>query len=194
MPSRRQLVFCAALAALATVGCGVTFPRTGDDTSIPCRTVQVASSAPEQIPDDPDFELFGFPRVAGRVSYTPGQATTLTSGPITVSLPANLYTEPLDFELLISEEGPWQSCLGNDRVVIYRVRERASGKLVGRFDNPATSAITDPRIKGDARYWSTAAARPVTVEPSSGETKIEGSTMKGENGRARRGWFVTVPR
>ncbi|MBI4212922.1 MAG: hypothetical protein HY534_01305, partial [Chloroflexi bacterium] len=137
-------------------------------------------------------------RVAAVGRFVPGQTTTVSAAGISVTLPSNFHTEQLDFELLLGNAADWQPCVGSDRVVVapyaYRVRETATGRAVGRFDNPVQAAITDPRIDSSSTYWITTAESPPTVEPSSNPHAIEGTTYVTENPAARRGWFLTVPR
>jgi hypothetical protein len=197
----RSFVLLAPLAAalLITAACSAPAGQAASDPSeIKCPSAPVASGAPDPAPDDPDFSLYGFPRVAATQHFTPGQSVTVSSGPVTVTLPADMYTQPLEFELLLGSVSDWQPCLGNDRIVIapyaYRATDPSTHQLVGRFDNPPVSAITDPRISNAAVYWLTYAEVPPHVEPSPNQPSIEGATLKEPNPFARRGWFVTVPR
>src|SRR4051812_37848701 len=56
-----------------------------------------ASAQTSQVPD---MTQFGFSRVTGTVTFTPGQAVTLTAGTQTVQLPADFISKTVKFEFL----------------------------------------------------------------------------------------------
>ncbi|MSQ24427.1 MAG: hypothetical protein EXR58_07775 [Chloroflexi bacterium] len=179
--------------AFAISGCG---PRSDEASEIHCSSVPDIPTG--EAPADPEFTLYGFPRIAATGHFTPGQETTVSADAVRVTLPADLHTEPLDFELLLGNVSDWQPCMGSERIVIspyaFRATNSTTRKLIGRFDNPAISRITDPRIKSSALYWITSAENPPSVEPSSPQPPVEGTTVRVENQFTRRGWFVTVKR
>lgn len=172
---------------------GAASPR--PEGPLQCVTVAVPSDSGG---DEPDLTQYGYPQVAATHRFTPGQSSTVAMGAIVLSLPPDLYTDPLEFELLIGDSAPWQSCIGDQDTVMapyaYRVRDPATGKRVGRFDKPVTMTFTDERVDDRAVYWITTATSPVTAEPSNSPWEIEGSTLRVTNSTARRGWFVTVPK
>ena len=184
-----------ALAALALSACAPA--RTESALGpVQCPGISVVGNDPAG--NDPDFTRYGFPRVAATVRFIPGQPTTISADPLTVALPGDLYTEPLDFELLTGSASDWQPCVGNDHLVLapyaYRVKEVATGRLVSRFDKPAQVTIRDPRLDSSSTYWTTTAENPPTAEPSSNPYSIDGTTCMVENPAARRGWFLTAPK
>jgi hypothetical protein len=136
--------------------------------------------------------------VAATERFTPGQELRISAGAVTVTMPGDSYTEPLQFELLVADEQLWQGCVPNAQVVIapyaYRITDAASGNRVGRFDKPVTALISDPRIGSGTTYWTTAAANPPTGQPSSTQPQVEGNAIRVNNGSARFGWFATVPK
>lgn len=167
---------------------------TQDSGPLRCTNIQVSALGSE---DAPDFAGYGFPRVAATQAFVPGVESTINATNITLTLPANMYTEPLIFELLVSDPESWQACMPAGQLVIapyaYRARESVTSKPVGRFDNPVSAAITHPRISASAKYWITTSTDPPTADVSSSGISVEGSTLRVPNGTARRGWFVTVP-
>ncbi|MBM2812521.1 MAG: hypothetical protein HW416_3280 [Chloroflexi bacterium] len=112
-------------------------PGTQDSGPQQCTNIQVSALGSEEAPD---FAGYGFPRVAATQGFVPGAESTINAPNITLTLPADMYTEPLIFELLVSDPEPWQACVPAGQVVIapyaYRVRESATNKPVGRFDKP----------------------------------------------------------
>ncbi len=142
--------------------------------------------------------MYGFPKIAGEAMFTPGQESKITSGDVSIIIPKDMYTEPLKFELLLGDEKLWQACVPDNKVVIapyaYRITDPSTGKLIGRVDKPVSMSVTDPRIASNAEYWSTSAANPPTAQLSSAKPQMSGATFKVDNGSARVGWFVTVPR
>ncbi len=197
----RATSLCIVATALFLVSCAAygsapTASQSGaSDAPLPCASVKVSRLGSE---DAPDFAGYGYPRVAATHPYVPGQQSTVTVPNIVLTLPADMYTEPLEFELLVSDLDAWQACVPSNQVALapyaFRVKEANGGKPVGRFDKPAIAAITDPRISASAKYWITTSTDPVTAEASASGVTVEGTTLKVPNGSARRGWFVTAPK
>ena len=165
----------------------------------PTECGKVSSPSPAQTPDgaEPDFTNYGFGTVSGRVLYSPGVAATIATSQLEVQLPGNLYSEPLEFELLVDTEGKWQSCFREDEVIApyaFRVTNPATRQRVGRFDTPARVIIRDNRVNEKARYWITTPDSPSTATASTTPLNRDGTAIQVENGSARRGWFVTVPK
>jgi hypothetical protein len=192
----RFLLGLTVTVALLATGCAPGRASSASQAGpAPCSGIPVPS---QDGGDDPDFGRYGFPQVAATRHFTPGQAQQIQFRGLTLTLPADLYTDPLDFELLVSDPAPWQACLGEQFLVLmpyaYRVRNSATGNLLGRFDQPVGFTYTDPRITPQAAYWITTATSPVTVETSSNPWTVEATTLKINNPTARRGWFITVPK
>lgn len=154
------------------------------------------SAAGSPAGEEADFALHGFPRVAVSQRFTPGVESSISASAITLVMPADMYTEPLDFELLVGEEMAWVPCVEDKLAVVapyaYRVTEPTTGKRIGRFDKPVSVSISDPRIVEGAAYWLTSADHPPTVQESSNKPEVVGSVLRVTNGGARAGWFVTV--
>jgi hypothetical protein len=182
------------LAVLLCGGCAV--PQAAGADRAACEGV--AQTGAETASDAPDFAAFGFPRVAAKQRFTPAQETTIAAEGLTLTLPADLYTEPLDFELLLGDEQAWQACAPSDQVVIapyaYRATDPATGKRVGRFDKPVRAAVTDPRVVDPVSYWTTTPTSPPAVDVSSNKPAVTGTTAAVNNGSARFGWFFTILR
>lgn len=189
----------ASLAlAVLVLGCTGLAPPTGERVTCPgvAHTDSAQSAAPPG--DEPDFTLHGFPQVGAARRFVPGTEETLSAGQIALRLPPDLYTEPLEFELLLGDERAWQTCLPDPHVVIapyaYRVTDPSTGKRIGRFDKPVDVAVTDPRIVQGATYWFTSATNPPTAQAASTTPSVVGTTFRWTNGSARAGWFTTVPK
>src|SRR4051812_19303049 len=60
----------------------------------------------------PDMTQFGFTRVTGTVTFTPGQAVTLTAGTQTVQLPADFISKTVKFEFLEGDPAFFAANLG----------------------------------------------------------------------------------
>jgi hypothetical protein len=193
-------VLVGVTALLAS--CARSGTQSGGQTleKVTCPTGVAATSAPAGAASggEPDFALYGFPRVAATERFTPGREQRVSAGSITVTLPGDFYTDPLQFELLVGDEQVWQGCVPDTQVVIapyaYRVSDPAAGNRVGRFDKPVTAVISDPRIGAGTTYWTTAPANPPTGQPASAQPQVEGNAIRVNNGSARIGWFATVPR
>lgn len=193
----------APLASLVLAGllaaCATAQPGPGPEP-VPCPAAQaaLAPSAPAKASGEPDFALYGFPRVAATYRFTPGRKGTISAEGIVVTLPPDLYTEPLEFELLLGQAASWQPCAPSDQVVLapyaYRAVDPATGDRVGRFDKPAVAAISDPRMADPVTFWYTFPTNPPMAQPEPNRPAVEGNSIKVTNPTARRGWFVTVPR
>ncbi|MBI2910826.1 MAG: hypothetical protein HYY05_01690 [Chloroflexi bacterium] len=146
---------------------------------------------------EPDFTLFGYPRVGAKARFTPGAVTRIAASGIALELPPDLYTSPLDFELLTGDAAVWQPCVEANQTVIapyaYRVTDPATGQRVGRFDKPVQVTVTDPRLTGAVAYWITSAQNPARVRAVA-TPPVQGASIQVENGSARLGWFTTVPK
>src|ERR1051325_3160372 len=63
------------------------------------------ASAPAgtQPANEPDFALYGYPEVELQMRFTPGQALDRQKDEMRVAVPGDLYTDPLDLELMEGE-------------------------------------------------------------------------------------------
>ncbi len=148
--------------------------------------------------DEPDFALYGFPRVVASEQFTPGRELRIRAERIEATIPPDFYTDPVRFEILVGDEQVWQRCMSDDLIVVapyaYRVTDPASGSRVGRYDRPVAAVITDARIGAGAIFWTTTPAAPPVVEPASTQPRVESNTVQVNNPNARIGWFTTVPK
>src|SRR5581483_9247126 len=113
-----------------------------------------------------------------------------------IRLPADLYTDPLQFQLLVGDESVWQSCVGAQRRVFYPYAFRtidASGKRVGRWDKPIDIQITDDTIAQGIVYWVITPSAPVRARPAPQQPALSGHTLQISQPAARAGWFFTLP-
>lgn len=172
-------------------------PQAGAPSVPVASQVRCSKEQPATATGEPDLTLYGYPTVAAKARFTPGTPGAIAAGGIRLALPADLYTSPLDFELLIGDAGVWQPCVEANQLVIapyaYRVTDPATGQRVGRFDKPVQVVVTDPRLVAPVAYWITSAENPARVRVSA-NPQVEGTTIRIENGSARLGWFTTVPK
>lgn len=189
-----------ALLVVILPGCSALQPE--QPTTLTC--AQVPATAPDAGEADPDFTQYGFKTVAAKAQFTPGSDLTVKvssyqnfPGNVTVSLPKDLYTQPLTFEVLVSDEASWSACARPGEKAIlpyaYRVTDPATGKLVGRFDKPAEMTVEDPRIVKGAEYWVTLPKNPVQASPATAQYTITEGKLHAVNTSARIGWIITVP-
>jgi hypothetical protein len=136
--------------------------------------------------------------VSAHVRYTPGESAGVGVGDIAVRIPADFYTDPLDFEILTGNPTAWQACVGGDVTVLapyaYRITNPVNKQRIGRFDHPVEVTITDQRLSTSARYWVTTSDDPPGIQASTDAVDLAGTSLKVPNSTARIGWFVTVPR
>src|SRR5438270_902210 len=110
----------------------------------------LAIPASAQTSTAPDMTQFGFPRVTGSATFTPGQAVTITAGTQTVVLPADFISKTVKFEFLEGDPALFAANLGAQQgmdviaTFAFRVTDPATGQLVARFDKPVAWSVTDP--------------------------------------------------
>ncbi len=205
LTSAARLLLCGvAIAGLVLAACTPSGGSSGGSASGPSRLTCPSGVAGEGAPagaaagTEPDFALYGFPRVAATEQFTPGRELRIRAERIEVTIPPDFYTDTLRFELLVGDEQVWQRCVPENLVVVapyaYRVTDPASGNRVGRYDKPVAAAITDPRIGAGATFWTITPAVPPVAEPATTQPSVEGNAIRVNNGSARIGWFTTVPR
>jgi hypothetical protein len=192
------------IAGILLEGCSSPSGSSGGGASTPNRVTCPAGIAAEGALAgqasgvEPDFGLYGFPRVAATEQFTPGSELQIRSGPISLTVPPDLYTDPLRFELLVGDEPSWQRCVAEDRVVVapyaFRITDPATGNRVGRIDKPVAATIADPRIGAGAVFWTTSPTSPPVAEQASAQPPVAGNTIRPTNANARIGWFTTVPK
>jgi hypothetical protein len=171
------LLMAAALAVLSLVAAG--------------RPASAQTSGP------PDLAQFGYPRVAGSVTFTPGTAATITAGNQQVILPADFISKTVQFELLEGDPQFFAPLLAGDdqgRPVLatfaFRVTDPATSQRVGRFDKPVQWSITDPSVTSASEVYNTSAANPPVVTKNTTPGTISGTTLAHAFGGAGVGWLV----
>jgi hypothetical protein len=147
-------------------------------------------SASAQTSGPPDFTQFGFPRVVGTVTFSPGQTQQ-------VVLPADFYSKTVKFELLEGDASFFEPSLPityQGRTVIvafaFRVTDVATNQLVARFDKPVQWSVTDPRIAAGSAVFNTTAANPPGITANAAPGTISGTTLSHPFGGAGVGWLV----
>lgn len=159
----------------------------------------LAIPAAAQTTQPPDMTQFGFPKVTGSATFTPGQAVTITAGTQMAVLPADFISKTVKFEFLEGDPALWAANLGAAQgmdvvaTFAFRVTDPATGQLVGRFDKPVAWSVTDPRITSDSKVYNTSAANPPVVTPNSSPGTVQGNTLSHPFGGAGVGWLVLNP-
>lgn len=155
-----------------------------------------------------DLTKYGYPDVLATLFLVPGQSASITvpdqyaqgkaSGSMTISIPANAFSDPVRFELLAAPNSDWQSDVAPDLVVVanfaYRVTDLATGQPVESFSAPLTYSVTDPMITADSVYWATTASSPIKLIDANKTSKISGDTLVHATPVASVGWIVTTPK
>jgi hypothetical protein len=147
-----------------------------------------------------DFTQFGYPTVAASVTFTPGQAATLTAGNQQVVLPADFISKTVTFELLTGDASYWQPLLESDdqgRPILaawaFRVTDVATNQRVGRFDKPVQWSVTDSRVGDGSSVYNTTAANPPVITENSTPGTVTGTTFAHPFGGAGVGWLALGP-
>ena len=156
-----------------------------------------AGTAAAQATGPADFTQFGFPQVAASVTFTPGQAATLTAGNQQVVLPADFISKTVTFELLTGDPNsfaPYLAADDKDKPIVvawaFRVTDPATGQRVGRFDKPVQWSVTDSRIGADSAVYNTSAANPPVVTDNPTPGTVTGTTLTHTFGGSGVGWLA----
>jgi hypothetical protein len=159
-----------------------------------------AGRAAAQTTGPADFTQFGYPTVAASVTFTPGQAATLTAGNQQVVLPADFISKTVTFELLTGDPSFFKPLLESDdqaRPIVaawaFRVTDPATNQRVGRFDKPVQWSVTDARIGAGSTVYNTSAANPPVVTENTTPGTVTGTTFAHGFGGAGVGWLALGP-
>jgi hypothetical protein len=163
-------------------------------------TLVGARGAAAQATGPADLGQFGYPTVADSVTFTPGQAATLTAGTQQVVLPADFISKTVTFELLTGDASFFKPLLESDdqnRPILaawaFRVTDPATGQRVARFDKPVQWSVTDPRVADGTSVYNTRAANPPVVTENTTPGTISGTTFAHGFGGAGVGWLALGP-
>ena len=176
----RRLTLAMLLGGFLLAACG----------SATAQTVQ----APPAVPAG--FTAYGFPKVMATLKFKPGVAATLTSGQLTVQIPADAFAEPVTFELLQGDQSYWQSYTPKGQTVVtdfaFRVLN-SSGALVVNFNKPVVFVLTDPEVGATTVYENATATKPPEVVLNPVPSKIQGHVLNHSVSAAAVGWVVANP-
>src|SRR4051794_35364920 len=131
----------------------------------------------------PDMTQFGFPRVTGSVTFTPGQAMTITAGTQTVQLPADFISKTVKFEFLEGDPATFAPNLGAATgmdiiaTFAFRVTVTVSAQLVGSFDKPVLWSLPAPPKPASSAFSTTTPANPPVVTANSTPGTVTGTTL-----------------
>ncbi|GAC1391393.1 MAG: hypothetical protein NVSMB46_03750 [Candidatus Saccharimonadales bacterium] len=160
-------------------------------------TVAIFTVAPAYAASAPDFTTFGYPNVLTRMAIPAGQAATLTSGDITINVPAGAFTNPVTFDLLGGSNATFQALVPSNKTVIdnfaFRVTDTTTNEIIGKFNAPVVAVITNSSINNKSQYLNTTNTSPLHVVDNPVAPVISGHTLKHGNRGAPVGWIVTSP-
>jgi len=143
----------------------------------------------------PDFTQFGFPTVIGQASVQANQASTLTVGDLSVSIPAGAFARNVTFELLQGPLSAFQmnAPAGQTPVVdfAFKVLDPQSHRIIGKFLKPVVVAYTNPAISQMSQYWDISTDGAYLPNPK--PPIIVRHTLRHGNLGAPVGWLITVP-
>lgn len=185
-----RTALAVSVVALAAAGCSGGYRSAGrpSPTTLPSPATR---TLPAGLTSD------GFPQVAASTTLTPGTATQLHNGGITVRIPAGAVGVPATFELLAGSVASWASYAPTGQRVVaafaFRVVDTTTHALVTSFAAPVVVSVTNPSIGATSRYWNTSATTPPRVVANPVPPKIAGHTLTHGNPTAAVGWLVTTP-
>lgn len=189
MVQRGGVVLAGATAALLSA-CGGGRAPAASSSSTPAPT-------PTAVAVPAGLAAYGYPKLGATATFTPGTATTLQGGNVTVTVPATALTTPATFQLLLADVASWQPRVAAGQKVVsafaFRVVDTATGAEVTKFEAPVVAAITDPAIVATSQYLNTTRATPPVVMANPKPPVITGTTLTHGNIGDGVGWVVTSP-
>jgi hypothetical protein len=144
----------------------------------------------------PDFGRLGFPTVAGTATFTPGAATSVSGGGMTVNLAADFAKDPAKFELLTGSPSTFASAAGGRSVIAawaFRVTDTTTNQLLSSFGSPAQWSYTNPAVTANSIVLNVTSATPPVVTPNGTPATISGQTIAHPFAGAGVGWLVANP-
>ena len=142
----------------------------------------------------PDWTLHGFPNIVASQQITPGTAATVSSGPFSIQIPADAFSEGVTFNLLVGDPTIFkgQAPAGQEPVLAFAFNvENVQGKLVEKFNKPVTLSANDPKLFADSQYFNVSTDGTFTANPTGLQAK-DGELIHPIAG-ASAGWVVTSP-
>ncbi|MDA8193518.1 MAG: hypothetical protein M0Z53_05930 [Thermaerobacter sp.] len=142
----------------------------------------------------PNLQQDGFSQVLATQTIQPGQAATVTSGGLTVSIPANAFstTDPVTFTLLGAPATTFDPSGTTPLTAFaFQVKDLTTGALVGQFLAPVKLSYTSSSIGSATEYWNVTPTGAMAVNPVA--STISGTTLVHGIDVAMVGWVVANP-
>lgn len=142
----------------------------------------------------PDWTLHGFPNIVASLQITPGAAATVTSGPFTIQIPGDAFTEGVTFNLLVGDPTIFQDQAPAGQVPILAFAfnvENVQGQLIEKFNKPVTFSAKDPRIFADSQYFNVSTNGAFSANPTG--LQVKDGELTHPIAGAPVGWVVTSP-
>jgi D-xylose transport system substrate-binding protein len=184
---------CAGATATTAPTAMATEAPTAMTTEAPtAMTTEAATQAPAS--SAPDMMENGFPTVLISQDITPGTATTITTGPYTIDVPADAFTAPVTFMVFSADPSTFAGKVpsGEDPILAFAFGVKdAQGQFVGKFNAPVTFTAKDPKIVSGSMYYNVATDGTVTPNPTG--MQVKDGEMTHPIAGAGVGWLITSP-
>lgn len=178
----RQL---ATRALVVAILCGAALA-----SRAPHANAQTPAAAPA------NFGNLGFPTVAGSGTFTPGTASTVTGGGMTVNLAADFSKDPAKFEMLTGSPAAFAAAAGGRTVILawaFRVTDTTTNQQIGAFGSPVQWSFTNAAVGSGSIVMNVTAATPPVVTPNGTPPTISGQTIAHPFSGATVAWLVANP-
>jgi hypothetical protein len=142
----------------------------------------------------PDWTLHGFPIIVASQQTTPGTAATITSGPFTIQIPGDAFTEGVTFNLLVGDPATFKDKAPAGQIPILAFAfnvENVQGKLIEKFNKPITFSAKTPKIFADSQYFNVSTDGTFTANPTG--LQVKDGELSHPIAGAAAGWVVTSP-
>jgi hypothetical protein len=142
-----------------------------------------------------DYALYGFPTVLASQTITPGVASSVSSGPYLITIPAGAFVTPVKFELLSGDPANFAadapSGTSPKLAFAFRVTDLQSGQLIGSFNAPVTVNMRDSSITTDSSYYNVGTSG--TFALNTADMVVSNGQLYHPESSALVGWVVTTP-
>ncbi len=149
-----------------------------------------------------------FPRVLATLNLQPGQSATVTvpdayfkgaaAGEMTIYIPANVFKDPVRFQVLTSSNGRWDGMVPMGQKVVanfaYLVVDTRTGKPLEAFRNPVQYTVSDGMIDAKSVYWAVKPGDTPKFVDANAHSTIHGTVLSHPTPTAAVGWIITTPK
>ncbi len=142
-----------------------------------------------------DWTQNGFPTIADSANIMVGVADTLNSGPYTVIIPSNAFSEPVKFEILSGDTSSFAAQAPKGQIpqlaFAFNVIDIANGGLIVDFNTDVTVIVKSPVITSQSQFYNVTTDGGYTI--NNGGMVVQSGMLEHPIGGTAAGWVITSP-